>query len=380
MQTQSPIDFSRFPEISSKLSTGELESINNIFNDIEVSQKIAESIESNKKRNLYGRIMGAVIIVLILTILSSITWVSQWLNQSVLSDNTFTLGLFIWLIILVIILYKLSQEKEVSYMSSVFPRICSLINTRLKSTERSPDFPDFDYLMQEKLLSGYDRNEFCGHSIYMDSEHYRIDGVEIKNSSQWRKRGRRLTDDCYILRATFRTGIQLSNPVLITHDVVDQRWLGSVSGLSEMSKFMFPWPISILADRITVLMENSLNKNRVRINQISWFEQAFDLYDRSPDQSDSKLILQDGLWEKLVGFVNQSKYKYAFLFTGNQLYIKQQLDPHHTDTWRSNKGTTGIKTFAKIEDFGTFYIQMRDALQLIDECHRSVCGRNIAQV
>lgn len=375
------IDFASFPDISPKLSPSEIESLNTIFNDINIVQLIQEHERSVKNREYYSRIMGIFGLICVVGILSLLNKSIFDFFDEILSANGFILFLFLLCVSSVITSFLLSRKKEAPYTPLVLPKVCSLIDEHLKSVDGWGDFPDLSYLLKEKILRLYDKQEFLGHFIRGENPAYRLDWVEIKNGSRSRQsRNLKIADDCFLLRATFHTNIPLTHPVLITDDIINKTGIQSITGMFTVVKMLFPWPLSPLVEKVETEMRNGLLQDNVQIDSVNGFEKLFDTYDRSIKNQDTAVLLSKEFCERLIQFVTRSEYKYEFLFTSDQVYIKQYLDRNHRDFVEAKYINNATQTFAQIEDFGRYYISLRESILFINDLYRLLYNRSEAVI
>ena len=116
-------------------------------------------------------------------------------------------------------------------------------------------------------------------------------------------------------------------------------------------------------------------QDNVQIDSANGFEKLFDTYDRSVKNQDTVVLLSKEFCERLIQFVTHSEYKYEFFFTSDQVYIKQYLDRNHRDFVEAKDISDAVQTFAQIEDFGRYYISLRESILFINDLYRLIYKR-----
>lgn len=412
------IDFSTVPNIHEKISTWEIQKLNDIFQQPEIIEKLKE-IERYRKKRLKVFWYVTLLLVIITLIVGYFFWkifavatgsifaiflaglfyrIGTWDDSSGIIEWVFS----IWIMLYGWIYVAFRSKIEIPLKRDVMSRICNMLHPDFKySYDNKYSFNDISDLVNMNFLKSYTAVSKVEDSsqlhIERDGKAFEFNGFEIKTTKtqgSWKSRKTVTTNHDYLMRIVFpyaripiKDNLQII-PKFKTSLKVRNSFLSIILGI--LSVALFFWLASMITLKMGFIglfsfiifplilvgifvLKNYAKKWGRSTNEIHLentdFEKMFDIY--CDDEIGSRMILTPAFMDKLITFVQKTGNIYSFLFTENKVYIKRKISGRYMDV------RTGRNMFKNLQWFLQFYIDMKEVMSLSQELHLLYLSKTI---
>lgn len=408
------IDFSTIPNISDKLSSKEIQNLNDIFQNPEVIEKLKEiEVYRKKRQKAYWYVTLFMIVITLLVwyfIGKMAAAATAWFFAIIMIGIFFQVGSWdnsiwtiqwlwwLWAFLYGWVYIKYKSKIEIPLKRDIMSRICKNFHENFKySYDSKYSFNDLDLLLKKKFLKFYNRLELVEDSVNLkvvkEGKGFILNGYELKTrkvSWSWKHKKNIVTNHDYVMKIVFPYArIPMQNDLLITPDAKKLTWRDKPDSLMfkiilfiifggiflwltwllllfnfengiTIGGVIMIWMIILLWILVVYCFSHRAKRNKITLEDIE-FEKEFDVF--CDDEITSRMILTPAFMDKLVSFIQKTGNAYSFLFTDNTVYIKRKIHKKYMEVG------TKKNMFENVSGFLDFYLDMKEILILSRDIH-----------